>query len=203
MSARGPDNEVIANTCLPQQALMIIDGEREPRLVLGRESLFLQGFPIDFVDRIVDRNGQPFSECLLNDLAGNMVSVPVFLAMLASAIGSVSWLEKEDGEEDDDETEKGRSRDEGGAPDGSARNGATAAASGVAFVASSTAMPSPLDPGRPSFLSCSITSSSAFLFAPRPSSPSSSSSTKAAFEGKASAFAFAFAFVFILSLIHI
>ena len=42
----------IAGTCLPNQMLMVFDSKdptREPRLVLGRESLLLQGFPIDFL----------------------------------------------------------------------------------------------------------------------------------------------------------
>ena len=89
MSARGPDNEVIANTCLPQQALMIIDGEREPRLVLGRESLWLRGFPIDVID---DMKGEFLKEPLFTDLAGNMVSTPIFLAMAQSIMAAVSWL---------------------------------------------------------------------------------------------------------------
>ena len=90
ISSRGVDGIThIANTVVPNQMLMttFADEEREPRLTIGRENLALQGFPINIIR---DMPGT-FKETLLADLAGNMVSTPVFLAMLMSAIASVSW----------------------------------------------------------------------------------------------------------------
>ena len=53
ISSRQPTGAVVASTCLPGQMLMIFDDkdpDREHRLVIGRENLFLQGFPIDLIE---------------------------------------------------------------------------------------------------------------------------------------------------------
>ena len=82
---------VIASTVMPTQMLMIFDHmnqQRTPRIVLGRESLWLRGFPLDVID---DMKGDFLKEPLFTDLAGNMVSTPIFLAMAQSIMAAVSW----------------------------------------------------------------------------------------------------------------
>ena len=91
----------MAGTVLPNQMLMAFrqhaggvsalgpaDEPPEPRLVLGRENLLLQGFPIDIIEGMQGN----FKESFLTDLAGNMVSTPVLLAMFLSAMASASWI---------------------------------------------------------------------------------------------------------------
>ena len=89
VSSRGENNEVVASTCMPSQQLMVFDDttEREPRIVLGRESLFLHGFPMDIIDEFEGT----FKENLMMDIAGNMVSPPVMLAITLAIMASVSW----------------------------------------------------------------------------------------------------------------
>jgi hypothetical protein len=65
------------------------DAAREPRLLIGREALLLQGFPIDKVKALVNRT----DEQLMSQLAGNMMSLPVVLAMSMAFFASVSWRE--------------------------------------------------------------------------------------------------------------
>ena len=80
----------IAGTIVPTQLIMVFDDKNpdsEPRLLLGRESFWLQGFPID----IIDNMKMPVKESTLIDLAGNMVSTPVFLAMIQSTLAAVTW----------------------------------------------------------------------------------------------------------------
>ena len=107
VSNRDEDGQAIAGTFLPNQMLFVFDEKdkrREPRIVLGRENLALQGFPIDIIDKMKGS----FTETLITDLAGNMVSTTVFLAILMSAMASLSWIPPEantatDGRADDDD----------------------------------------------------------------------------------------------------
>ena len=113
VSAILPNGKHMAGTCVPSQLLMMFPasaledaGHTEqpslgdadltnplPRFVLGRESLALQGFPIDIIPHMGGMGGaSEFSENTLTDLAGNMVSTTVFLALLSSTIAAVSWL---------------------------------------------------------------------------------------------------------------
>ena len=69
----------------------IVDGvpqPREPRLCIGQEYLWMQGFPIEI---IVDMKGE-FSDKVMTDLAGNMCTTPVLLAVLCVAIASPTWV---------------------------------------------------------------------------------------------------------------
>ena len=59
------------------------------RLLLGREALVLQGFPSQ--DETLSELFGSFSELQMADLAGNMVSTPVMLAMAMTAISAASW----------------------------------------------------------------------------------------------------------------
>ena len=73
--------------------MMLFNGDESPRLLLGREALWLHGFPIfeESIKPLLDNE----SEAFLTDLAGNMVSTPVLLALLMSTISSLSWREEE------------------------------------------------------------------------------------------------------------
>ena len=103
---------------------MIVDLEnkynQQPRVTIGRENFFLQGFPIGILDMLKDN---AFKEKDLTDLAGNMVSVPVFLAILMSAVASLSWVETEQLPSiNDNDAATGKSVADGlmhGGPDGS------------------------------------------------------------------------------------
>ena len=57
------------------------------RLLLGREALIMQGYPVALVKEVVDTT----PESVLQDLAGNGMAVPVVLAVLASASISLAW----------------------------------------------------------------------------------------------------------------
>ena len=76
-----------AGTVMPTQSLMVFQKAEHPRLLLGREAMLFQGFPINMMDSVLDQ----FSSHLLTDLAGNMVSCPVMLALAMAAVASVSW----------------------------------------------------------------------------------------------------------------
>ena len=82
----------IAPTVTPGQLMMLFDGDETPRILLGREALWLQGFPIleERLAPVLDSE----SESFLTDLAGNMVSTPVLLALLLSTISALSWREE-------------------------------------------------------------------------------------------------------------
>ena len=70
---------------LPKQVLWLhVGGER---LLLGREALGLQGFPLSAVDGDIE----DVLESFLHDLAGNAMSLPVLLAVVASAFLAVDW----------------------------------------------------------------------------------------------------------------
>ena len=57
------------------------------RLLLGREALLYQAFPTALVSPQV--NATP--EALMQDLAGNMMSLPVVLAISMALFGSATW----------------------------------------------------------------------------------------------------------------
>ena len=74
---------------VPSQLLIVFDGVQPPRCLLGREALALQGFPVN--DARTQRIIKDFSESFLQDLAGNMVSTPVLLALAAASVSSLTW----------------------------------------------------------------------------------------------------------------
>ena len=78
-----------ASTVLPMQMLMVFAPEQPFRLLLGKEALVLQGFPSR--DPTLSELIDSYSENQMADLAGNMVSTPVMLAMAMAAISAVSW----------------------------------------------------------------------------------------------------------------
>ena len=84
---------VIANAVIPNSLPLICLPDGHPdtlqeRFVLGRESLALQGFPIELLEHSMFAK---FPESKLQDLAGNMVSTTVFLAIMMATVCSVSW----------------------------------------------------------------------------------------------------------------
>ncbi len=85
----GDQKRHVAPTLLPNQTMWIDIERSQPRVMLGREALLLQGFPLCRVAPLLDAGG--FSERFLQDLAGNMVSLPVLLAILTGACAAVDW----------------------------------------------------------------------------------------------------------------
>jgi hypothetical protein len=79
----------LAPTMMPKQLCMVFDQVQPPRLLLGREALWLQGFPIG--DAAVARLLGTEAETFTSDIAGNMVSTPVLLALVMASISSLSW----------------------------------------------------------------------------------------------------------------
>ncbi|CAE7331255.1 unnamed protein product [Symbiodinium sp. CCMP2592] len=106
----------VAPTMLPGQ-ILFVELVRPPRLLLGREALILQGFPVETFLRDMDVAGynacdDPFpnlagdsakkrkkrmndkpwlTEALMMDLAGNSFSFPVLLAVWQSAVCAVDY----------------------------------------------------------------------------------------------------------------
>ena len=82
------------HTLMPNQVLFVSDGDKVPRLILGREALALQGFPIDVLD-IMDPDGTLWSEATLHDLAGNMVPAPGMQCAMMVAMEAAPWIDIE------------------------------------------------------------------------------------------------------------
>jgi len=71
----------------PGQSALVFRGNEAPRLLLGEEALLLQGFPVAAVAAMVENTPNH----VMADLAGNMVAVPVLLALLMAAVACVDW----------------------------------------------------------------------------------------------------------------
>ena len=69
--------------------------DQEGRLLLGREALILQGFPVEVFLQKVRENLEPTetmpSESLMMDLAGNAMALPAILAMLQAGFCALDW----------------------------------------------------------------------------------------------------------------
>ena len=60
-----------------------------PRFLLGEESLLFNGFPCCRTNlRCI---GAQWSQSFLSDLSGNMVSLPVLLALVQSTLVAIPW----------------------------------------------------------------------------------------------------------------
>jgi site-specific DNA-cytosine methylase len=82
----GRNADVILAPCIvPGQLLWLHRGSASQRLLLGREAMLLQGWPISFLGSTDVTNSS------LHDLAGNAMSPPVLLAVALSMIYAVSW----------------------------------------------------------------------------------------------------------------
>ena len=86
-SKSGGDTRHIAMTMLPKQIIMVFNQVARPRLLLGYEAMVFQGFPMALMSSAIRSS----KECLLKDLAGNMVSLPVMLAVTMATISSMPW----------------------------------------------------------------------------------------------------------------
>ena len=88
----------VAPTILPKQCLWIELGENS-RPMLGREALTMQGFPALPFLKVVEKSQHALlrlaawapSESLMQDLAGNAMSLPVVLAMLQCGFVAATW----------------------------------------------------------------------------------------------------------------
>ena len=75
----------ISPTVMPGQDILLFE-HPEPRLMLGEESLLLNGFPFALMPE------EPkWTQSFLTDLSGNMVSLPVLLALIQSTLTAVPW----------------------------------------------------------------------------------------------------------------
>ena len=84
-------------SCMPDQRLLYFglpdtpyDNDDLPRVVLGRENLAMQGFPISIIKAMPNEH----TEATMADLAGNMVSLPVLMGVMMSAFAALSWVPK-------------------------------------------------------------------------------------------------------------
>ena len=88
---------------MPNQDMMLFTGKNAaPRLLLGEESLLFNGFPIARMPE------EPtWTQSLMTDLSGNMVSLPVLLALIQSTLTAVPWQAVADAPEvaDDNDVE--------------------------------------------------------------------------------------------------
>jgi hypothetical protein len=73
---------------LPGQVLWVHSHLQPERLLLGREAMLLQGFPISEVD---DGILDGVSDRFLHDLAGNAMCSQVLLAVVQSAVSALRW----------------------------------------------------------------------------------------------------------------
>ena len=94
----GADGRLTIRTLVTSQMFYIYDGDKLSRQMLGCEHLALQGFPIDLLNELEPfreaRCKHPKEQCsehLYRDLAGNMVSIPVMLAVVMASIFAFDW----------------------------------------------------------------------------------------------------------------
>ena len=79
----------ISPCVVPRQIMWLNFQDREPRLMVGKEAMLLQGWPIDSVD-LPDWAGNK----LLQDLAGNGVALPVMLALVMSTLSALTFTKE-------------------------------------------------------------------------------------------------------------
>ena len=81
------DNNKHCCPCIcPHSMLWLHGADSEERLMLGRESLLMQGWPI-----LQQPYADEFSNKFLQDLAGNAIALPVLLAVAISTLCSLCW----------------------------------------------------------------------------------------------------------------
>ena len=81
---------------MPHQKLWIHNPDGQERLLLGREALVLQGFPVRLVEEQLDQQTDAFQ----HDLAGNAMSFLVLLAVAQSGFASLNWRQQSVPDED-------------------------------------------------------------------------------------------------------
>ena len=93
----------------PSTKILFVEVAKPPRIMLGREALIFQGFPVEpFLKQVADKHidiHQParkgksskrstqsrkwLTEGLMTDLAGNAMALPVLLAITQGAVASL------------------------------------------------------------------------------------------------------------------
>ena len=90
----GQDRVHLAPTFLPGQLLWLELETQEPRVLLGREALAMQGFPVNENPKLAGS----FEESLMQNLAGNAMNMLVVLALLQACLEAVPWARTPDPE---------------------------------------------------------------------------------------------------------
>ena len=86
----------IAACMMPHQKMWAHTPDGEERLLLGREALVLQAFPVALVEEQLDQ----VSESFQHDLAGSAMSFLVLLAVAQSGFASLNWRKQSVMDED-------------------------------------------------------------------------------------------------------
>ena len=72
---------------MPMQTMWVDLPGKPPRVLLGRKSMLIQGYPIAHVSNIVSST----PESLMASIGGNMMASPVALAILQALFASLPW----------------------------------------------------------------------------------------------------------------
>ena len=75
------------NLIAPHWQVFLNLPDQPPRMLLGREAMLMQGFPISRVLELVNKT----PEGTMMQLAGNMMATPVLLGLLLSCMESLPW----------------------------------------------------------------------------------------------------------------
>lgn len=93
----GPFRSITLAPCMmPHQKMWIHRPDGQERLLLGREALVLQGFPVRLVEEQLDKTSDAFHL----DIAGNAMSFLVLLAVAQSAFASLHWRKQSELDQD-------------------------------------------------------------------------------------------------------
>ena len=88
----------VFGTITSSQRLILVDPEwsgASPRLLLGREALRIQGFPVDLVQRSITESGVKASDAFLFGLAGNCFHAVSYWSALISILVALPPLKQE------------------------------------------------------------------------------------------------------------
>ncbi len=86
--------QIIAPTFLPGQLLWLELETQEPRALLGREALAMQGFPVNENPKLAGS----FEESLMQNLASNAMNMLLVLALLQACLEAAPWARTPDPE---------------------------------------------------------------------------------------------------------
>ena len=81
------DGRHLAFCLMPQQVTWLEPDDQPPRLMLGRESLLLSGYPIAKIPNTVAQ----ITEVVMQGISGNMMASVVPLAILSSVCLALPW----------------------------------------------------------------------------------------------------------------
>ena len=86
-SAKSGLARLVFPTQVPKQVCWLSQERCVERLLLGREAMALHGFPIGKMSAWCDEVGEP----VCKQLGGDMMTLPVVLAILSSIVAALSW----------------------------------------------------------------------------------------------------------------